>query len=275
MPFIESTAGVNIYYEETGAGRPLVFVHGWSMSGRVWRFQAEGLAGACRVITLDLRGHGRSGVSAAADFSMAALAGDVAALFERLDLEGAVLVGWSMGAQVALQAFAAVRKRLAALVLVGGTPRFTADADYPYGLAPVEAKGMGVRLKRDYEKTLGGFFRQMFAEDELSREQENRIAREIVMGGRLPEPGVAQQALETLAAADLRAVLPGIDLPVLLLHGDRDAICLPAASRYMAERLPRATLMIIKGVGHAPFLSRPAEFNDLLAEFVGEIHGRN
>jgi pimeloyl-[acyl-carrier protein] methyl ester esterase len=274
MPFLESSEGARIYYEEAGAGPPLLFLHGWSVSGGVWRFQAEELAPAYRVITMDLRGHGRS-TGASAAITMEDFARDVTGLFDRLDLAHATLVGWSMGAQVALAAYGAIRSRLVALVLVGGTPLFTASADYPHGLPPVEAKGMGVRLKRDFHRTMGEFFRGMFAPAELSREQENRIAREIVMGGKLPEPEAALRSLETLATADLRAILPSVDLPVLLVHGSGDTICLPAASRFMAERLPNASLRILEGLGHAPFLSRPAEFNAILGDFLRGVYGRD
>lgn len=274
MPFVESVRGVNIYYEDIGAGLPLVFIHGWSMSGRVWRFQTEKLASAYRVIAMDLRGHGRSSADGN-DFTMEDFARDVAVLFDRLELAHATLIGWSMGVEVALASYQAIKERLAALILVAGTPMFTASADYPHGLPPVEAKGMGVRLKRDYHKTMGEFFRRMFATDELSQEQENRIAREIVMGGKLPEPETARQSLEILSAADLRGVLPGVDQPVLLIHGGSDTICLPAASRFMAERLPHARLEMLEGLGHAPFLSRPAEFNAIVTDFLQGIYGRD
>ena len=271
MPFIESAPGVSIHYQDAGEGPPLVFVHGWSMSGRVWRFQSE-LADAFRLIIPDLRGHGESASPLTAGYDIDDLAGDLAALFEQLDLAQAVLLGWSLGAQVVLATFPAIRERLAALVLVGGTPRFTITEGYPFGLPVDEPRGMGLRLRRDFNRTMGEFFRAMFAEGELSREQENRIAREIVMGGRLPKPDVAGRTLETLAKADLRALLPGIDLPVLLVHGSGDTICPPAASRYMAEQLSRSELVIMEGAGHAPFLAQPAEFMDILKNFIYGIH---
>ena len=88
MPFIETPAGVEIYYEETGQGWPLVMLHGWSMSGQVWNFQKE-LADSFRLVIPDLRGHGRSS-SPAAGYQMENFVGDVVALFDRLDLTGAV-----------------------------------------------------------------------------------------------------------------------------------------------------------------------------------------
>jgi len=273
MPCIKSPTGVEIYYEEDGEGRPLVMLHGWSMTRRVWRFQ-QPLADDCRLIVPDLRGHGRSSTPAAG-YSLDALADDIVALFERLDLTEAVLLGWSLGAQVALAAFLPIRKRLAGLALVGATPRFTVTDGYAYGLPAAEPRGMGLRLKRDYSKTMGEFFRGMFAQGELDREQENRIAREIVMAGRLPEPEVAFATLDILMAADLREMLPAVDLPSLVIHGSADAICPAGAAYYLVGRIADARLMVFDGAGHAPFLSRPDEFNAIVRKFLMDVHGRN
>jgi pimeloyl-ACP methyl ester esterase len=270
MPFVETADRVNIHYEVEGNGPPLVFIHGWAMSGRVWRFQTEGLSDAFSIVTIDLRGHGRS--SAAESYSLAACASDVATVCAHLDLSGVVLVGWSLGSQVALTSVPLLHGRLAALILVGGTPRFTAAADFPYGLPAVEVRGMGVRLKRDYRKTLGEFFRGMFAPGELAREQENRIAREIVMAGSPPEPAAALRTLDILVQADLRPLLPDVTCPSLLIHGSRDTICLPEASTYMAGQLPHAELLRIPGVGHAPFLSGPERFNGVIRAYCARLH---
>jgi non-heme chloroperoxidase len=268
MPFLRTTDGASIHYQDLGQGRPLVFVHGWAMSGVVWSFQQE-LAERYRLVFLDLRGHGQSGIGS--DLSLDLMAGDLLALANELDLRDAVLVGWSMGAQVVLQSFQPLRERIAGLVLVGGTPKFTSGEGYPHGLPPVEVKGMWLRLRRDYQKTMGDFFRSMFAAGEPDRERYQRIVHGIVMKGRLPEPEVAGKGLQVLADADLRDVLPQIDRPVLLIHGTDDRICPADASRYMAEKLPMARLQLVEG-GHAPFMVRPAEFNGLVERFCGEFH---
>jgi pimeloyl-[acyl-carrier protein] methyl ester esterase len=266
MASFTTTTGVSLFYEDGGAGRPLVLIHGWAMSGKVWCFQEE-LARDYRLITIDLRGHGNSS-SPDNGFSLELLARDVIDLVNHLQLRDAVLTGWSMGAQVALQACSLLRERLSGLVLVGGTPRFAAAADYPHGLPPEEVRGMALRLRRDYRKTMGDFFRGMFAPGEPDHDQYQRIVHQVVMGGRSPDPVAAGRFLEILGQADLRPLLPAIDLPVLLVHGSEDTICLPGASRYMAEQLPRAILRMIEGSGHAPFMARPAEFNRVLVEFL-------
>jgi len=268
MAFVETSGGVSLHYDEVGSGRPLVFLHGWAMSARVWRFQQQ-LDPSCRLIFLDQRGHGQS--SLAEGYTVQDFAGDLVSFFEKLVLHDAVLIGWSLGVQVALQAFPELRSRLAALALVGGTPRFTAGDDFPHGQAPLEVKGMGLRLRRDYQKTMGDFFKGMFAEGELDAAQYQRIVHEIVMGGRSADPDAVRQALQILATVDLREGLPAVDRPVLLVHGDLDSICPAAASAFMAERLPLATLRIMAGCGHAPFMTRPEQFNEIVREFVGAL----
>jgi pimeloyl-ACP methyl ester esterase len=268
MAFLETTAGASLHYDEIGSGRPLVFLHGWAMSGRVWRFQ-QNLADSRRLIFLDQRGHGQS--SPAPGYTVEDFAADLELFFEKLDLENAVLVGWSMGVQVALKAYPALRSRLDALVLVGGTPRFTACEDFPHGQAPLEVKGMGLRLRRDYQKTMGDFFKGMFAAGEMDNAQYQRIVHEIVMGGRSADPDAARQALQVFSVADLREELVSIDRPVLLVHGELDTICPAAASVYMAERLPGATLKLMAGCGHAPFMTRPDEFNLIVREFLEDL----
>jgi pimeloyl-ACP methyl ester esterase len=268
MPFVETLNGARLHYEELGTGRPVVFLHGWAMSSRAWRFQQH-LDPACRLIFLDQRGHGRS--TPAEGYTVEAFAGDLVTFFEQLALRDAVLVGWSMGVQVALQAFPALRSCLAGLVLVGGTPRFTASDDFPHGQAPLEVKGMGLRVRRDYQKTMGDFFRGMFAEGELDPAQYQRIVHEIVMGGTSADPGAVRESLKILSVADLREELPQVDRPVLLVHGELDSICPAAASAYMAERLPMATLRIMAGCGHAPFMTQPERFNPLVQEFLATL----
>jgi pimeloyl-[acyl-carrier protein] methyl ester esterase len=268
MPFIETSAGVNIHYEEMGQGRPLVLIHGWGGSGALWRFQHE-LASTCRLVIPDLRGHGGS-TAPPGGFGLPELADDLAALFERLGLTDAVLLGWSLGSQVALASFSRLRERLAGLVLVGATARFTATDGYPHGLPASEIRGIGLRLRRGYERTMGEFFRSMFAKGELTPELERRIAEEILAKGRLPATDAAHAGLAILAGTDLREMLEGIDLPVLLIHGSADAVCPPGAARFLTERLPDARLVEFDGAGHAPNLSDPERFNTVIREFLGK-----
>lgn len=271
MPSITTSTGVGLHYAETGSGRPIVFLHGWAMSGRVWRFQEE-LSPSGRLLFPDQRGHGQS--APGPSYAVEDFAQDLASFFEILDLRDAVLVGWSMGVQIAIEAFPGIKGRLAALVLVAGTPRFTATGGYPHGKPAIEVKGLGVRLRRDHHKTMGEFFRGMFVDGEMDQKQYQRIVHEIIMGGHAPDTEAALKSLMILSQVDLRDRLATMEVPVLLVHGDGDTICPASASGYMAQRFPQVTLKIMEGCGHAPFMTRPQEFNGLVRDFLEDTLSR-
>ncbi|HEX9308246.1 MAG TPA: alpha/beta fold hydrolase [Anaeromyxobacter sp.] len=253
-----------LHHEDVGAGPPVVLVHGWSLSSAVFDEEAAALARLHRVVAPDLRGHGRSG---GGSFVLADLARDLAALLDRLGLEGAVLAGWSLGAQVALAALPLVRSRLRALVLVSGTPRFTAGEGWTDGLSAKSVEVLAHRVRRDPARALGRFFDGMFAEGELG---EAGLRRAAALRARIPFPGpaAAQAGLDVLAREDLRAALSRVDLPTLVLHGEADPICPVGAARAIAGAVPNARLEIVAGAGHAPFLSRPGTLARALASVV-------
>jgi len=266
MPWYENESGVRLWYEEQGAGPALVLLHGWCMSSVVWRFQLEQLSGTFRVIAPDLRGHGRSERSGDG-YSFEGFAADIAALFRRLDLRGALLAGWSLGAQVALLASPILRERLAGLVLISGTPRFTATDDFPHALAETEASGMGLKVRRNIGKALEGFTKRMFTAGELDDEALADRIKALLATVPLPDPEMAMASLRALATADMRNLLSEVDLPTLIINGDRDRICLPEASEYMARRIESSCHVVLNGCGHAPFLTRYDEFDEFIVNF--------
>lgn len=269
MPFLETDEKVRIYYESTGVGPPIVFLHGWGMSGSVWQGQHV-LSDRYRLIIPDLRGHGRSSAPESG-YEFDCFAHDLLELFIRLDLDRAVVIAWSMGVLVALTAFPLIRGRLAALVFVSGTPKFTADEGYPYGLSSSESRGLGLRMKKNHHDAMHHFIRGMFTEEENSWGCPERMVS-AESGYEYPDGRAARLSLKSLADADLRSALPGIDVPVLLVHGSDDNVCPVAAAHYMAGELPESRLVMLTGAGHAPFLTKPIEFNESIRQFINGIY---
>ncbi|HZV83218.1 MAG TPA: alpha/beta fold hydrolase [Geobacteraceae bacterium] len=253
-------------YTDGGQGLPLLFLHGWLMSRQVWTCQTQ-LAECFRVIAPDLRGHGETGGE---EFSYASCVADLVAFIDHLGLGKVVVVGWSMGAQIALQLTSRLRDRVAGLVLVGGTPLFCKEEGYGHGVPQAEARSMALRLRRSFNRTAGEFYQGMFSPDDVMRTDISVMAKTVA--GRLPRLPVALAALEELVRTDLRGLLADIPVPVLLIHGGADRICLPGASRFMHEVLPDSRLQLFSGTGHAPFLTMPAEFNSCLSAFAREVY---
>jgi len=267
MPIIHAKDGSSISFSDQGSGSPVLFLHGWMMSKEIWHFQLP-LSSTLRIITMDLRGHGRSDSTG---FSYGACLDDIEVLLDFLAIENVIVVGWSMGSQIAINAAALLKERISGLILVGGTSRFCKSDDYPCGLPPKETRGMAIRLKRDYKVTAGQFFKSMFSEEETASADLLNIAAKTACS--LPSLHISLTALSELTAADLRHLLQGINLPVLLIHGAEDSICPVGAAEFMADHIPLAAIKIIPSSGHAPFLTAPEIFNAEVSGFVRRING--
>lgn len=268
MTEVKLADGRRLAYRQSGEGPVLILLHGWAMSSMVFTEISVQLSRNFAVFAPDLRGHGDS--DPGPGYGCDALAADLAEWIITLDLQPVALLGWSMGGEVALAltSVAEIRRRLRALVLVATTPRFVAAEDWTAGLPATQVRALARDLRRSYLKTMGDFFSLQFRGESLAPGRYQEILRFAVRPGRLPEPEVALAGLETLAAEDLRARLPQLEWPTLVIHGGLDPIVLPAAGEFLATAIPQATLELWPEVGHAPFLSAPRRFSDLLRTFL-------
>ena len=274
MPWYEASCGDRLWYREQGKGPALVLVHGWCMSSEVWRFQLDRLSAGFRVIAPDLRGHGDSPLGSCG-CGIETFTADIAALFLHLDLAGAILAGWSLGSQVAINALPLLEGRVNGLALICGTPRFTSGADFSHGLAQIEADGMALKVRRNLKRALEGFVDRMFVPGELAWEGREDEIRTLLAEVPVPDTDVAIQSLASLVLTDVRERLPAVNRPTLVISGERDPICPSPASSYMAERIPDSRHVVYAGCGHAPFLTLSKEVNARLAEFSREVAGTN
>ena len=270
MPWYSNSNDDRLWYEERGSGPVIVLIHGWCMSSVVWQLQLEELSSSFRVIAPDLRGHGRSSTSSDG-YDLDSYVADIAALFNQLGLEDALLAGWSLGAQIVLQVFAQLREKVAGVGLISGTPRFTATKDFTWALGSYEADGMAVKLRRNTARALDGFVGSMFAPGELDDPILSARIIDLLSAIPVPDTGFALKSLQMLVEADMRGLLPGIDVPALIINGDQDVICLPGASEYMAQIIADNQHIVMPGCGHTPFLTRCREFDMALTEFRRRI----
>ena len=269
-----------IFMESLGQGPTVVLVHGWGLHGGVWRDLAARLARSFRVLVPDLPGHGRSrGVPPGA--SLVALADD---LSRRLT-EPAIWVGWSLGAFVALAAARNRPQAVSRLVLVGATPKFAQAPDWPCAMPPATLAQFARDLESDYRSTLVRFLSLQMGDGEAAHAAVHQLRamlmehgepahaavhqlRAMLMEHGEPEPAALRSGLQWLADTDLRADLPAIAAPTLVLHGSHDRLVPPAAAKFLAERLPAARLTLIPSAGHAPFLSHADATWNALNEFL-------
>jgi len=257
--------GLALHIERSGRGAPLVLWHGWGLNLRVFDSLrgALGSAGApWRTEAVDLPGHG---LSPWRDEGSDAV---LARLVESLP-HGCTLLGWSLGGQFALRAALAAPERVARLVLVGATPRFTAAAGWPQGLPPGALAQMQERLAEDYRRTVGEFL-ELQVRGSRDAAQAGAALRAALLRHGEAEPEALAAGLDWLARHDLRDTLARVRQPALVIAGQHDRVTPPAASEALAAALPRARYLQVARAAHAPFLSHPLEFLTALLGFLAD-----
>lgn len=251
---------MEIYYEQSGHGPDVVLIHGWGSHGGVWTEIARELAQDFRVTVPDLPGHGRSRDFAPDAFTPEIMMGQIQGL-----LSGpATWVGWSMGGLVALAAAQQAPEAVPRLVLVNATPKYVQSPDWPHAMPPSVLEQFGQNLEQDYAGTIERFLTLQTAGDDRA---VLRRLREIFRHGE-PVTAALRAGLRLLMDQDRREVLGDIDVPALVIQGERDRLVPMGAARFLAEHLPQARLAPVAGAGHAPFLSHPAAFLEELKGFM-------
>lgn len=275
MPYAEAK-GARLYYESTGRGHPIVFVHEFADDLRSWEPQVSHFARNYRCITYNARGYPPSDVPDNPRlYSQDIATDDIAAVIKHLRLKKAHVVGLSMGGFAALH-FAIRYPRLASAVVVAGcgygapkSERAGFQAEVRETARRFRTEGMA-KVARDYG---AGPTRVQFENKDPRgfAEFNRRLAEHSAEGSALTMQGVQGKRPSVY---DLSAKLKRIKVPLLLLTGDEDEPCLDA-NIFMKRTIPSAGLVILPKTGHAANLEEPALFNQALQDFfLAAEHGR-
>jgi pimeloyl-ACP methyl ester carboxylesterase len=244
--------GVGIHYEACGRGPAILLTHGYSATSQMWEKQVESLRSDYRVITWDLRGHGRSdSPEAIADYAESFAVGDMDAILRACRVESAVLGGLSLGGYLSLAFHLAHPERVRALLL------FDTGPGYKNPKARERWNRAAERIALEFEtrglSALGG-------------------GAEVSLSTHRSAAGLARAARGTLAQFDARVIesLESIRVPTLVLVGERDEPFL-AATEYMAAKIPTASKVVIPGAGHASNIEQPSAFDQALRSFLATL----
>ena len=243
-----------------GQGRTLVLLHGWGMEGRVFDPWLAYLMPHFRCVRYDLPGHGATPCAAGLGWE-----GSVTALAALLAEEGEspLLLGWSLGGLLALGLAARRPDLLSGLILMAASPAFRQRPDWAWGVDAATLAGFADALRVDPEGTRQRFLALQVMNDPQARQQLNAMR-----GWPLPDPRCLADGLVLLRDEDLRQELPPPSLPTLILHGERDRIVPVAAAQWLHAALPGSRYASFATLGHAPFLSAPAECARILLEWL-------
>ena len=257
--FINSTDNIPIAYETQGFGKPaIVFVHGWSCDKSYWKNQVHAFSQKYEVITLDLAGHGESGIERD-DWTIESFGGDVSKVIEKLGVTDAILIGHSMGGDVVVAAAQRLPGRIKGLIWVDTYKELgkyrTVEQSESF-IAP---------FRNAFKEKTNSFVRSMFPPG-ANPSLVNKIANDMSSA----PPDIAIGALRSAITYDRKVTvaLDALDLPVIAINPDRPITDSVSMKKYGVQTI------IMHDVGHFPMLEKPNEFNKMLAKAIEEIKSR-
>jgi non-heme chloroperoxidase len=274
MSFITTKDGTQIYYKDWGTGKPIVFHHGWPLSGDDWDnqmmyFRLKGF----RVIAHDRRGHGRSSQTDTGN-EMDTYASDVDQLTAHLDLKDAVHIGHSTGGGEVARYVARYggNGRVAKAVLLDAVPPIMVKSEQNAGGLPIEVfDGFRAALVTNRSQfyldvASGPFYGFNRPGAKVSQGLIQNWWRQGMMGG----AKAGYDCIKAFSETDFTEDLKAITIPVLVIHGDDDQIVPYAdAGPLSAKLLPNGTLKTYKGTPHGVHSTNPELLNPDLLEFIG------
>jgi non-heme chloroperoxidase len=267
----ENSSPIDLYYEDHGAGKPVVLIHGYPLSGASWEKQLPALLGeGHRVITYDRRGFGKSS-QPTTGYDYDTFADDLHKLVTTLELRDVALVGFSMGGgEVARYLGKYGTEGVRKAVILGGIPPFLLKTpDNPAGVDQNVFTGIETAIKQDRYAFFAEFFKNFFNTDALLGK---RVSEQAIESCRQIAAGASAAA--TLACVptwytDFRADLERIDIPTLVMHGDADRIVPSASSGELtAKRIKGARWVAVKDGPHCITWTHPEVVNPELVAFL-------
>ena len=271
MPFIEAADKTTLFYNDWGSGPPVVLIHGWPLDSDMWEYQSTFLASqGLRVIAYDRRGFGRSG-QPWTGYDYDTFADDLKAVMDGLSLEGAPLVGFSMGGgEVARYMSRHGGARVARAVLVGAvTPYLMQAPDNPDGVPRGVFDQMVEGLRKDRPHFLAAFGKQFFGAGLLNFTVTAEIQQWALMMAMLASPKATQDCVRAFSETDFRQDMGAFRVPTLVIHGGGDATVPPDKSgRVAAKMIPGAELLEYSGAPHGLFFTEKDRLNQDLLAFI-------
>ena len=256
--------GVELHFTDQGnAASAVLLIHGHPLDKTMWRPQVEFLESSYRVIVPDLRGYGKSGITAAAtETTLERFAADGLALMDFLGIRQFVLGGLSMGGQIVLEMYRQAPDRIQVLLLADTFATLDSAERKQWRFTTAD------RLEREGMKT--------YAQEELPKM--------ITPGNAQQLPEVAAHVMEMMtstpprgAAAALRGraqrrnylpLLSKIRVPTLVVVGREDVYTPVAVAEELSQHIPNAELVVIENAGHMPNLERAGAFNEAIGSWL-------
>ncbi len=275
MAFIKSTQSngevVNLYYEDLGKGKTVLFIHGWPLSGAMWEYQITQLPQqGLRCITYDRRGFGHSD-KPIGPYDYNTLASDLKAVIDELQLENITLVGFSMGGGEIAKYFSLYGgAKVSKVVLISAVvPYMLKTDDNPDGVPQEVFDGMGKKMTDDRPAFLEGFNKDFFGVSLLSHTVSDALLQQCANTAMHASPIATIECAKSFSSTDFRADVTTINVPTLIIHGDADkTVPIEPTGNRSANLIPGAKYIIYEGAPHGLWFTEKERLNKDLIDFI-------
>ena len=275
MPFIKSAQNnaspINIYFEDTGIGKPVLFIHGWPLSGAMWEYQLTQLPQqGMRCITYDRRGFGKSD-RPFAGYDYSTLATDLKALMDELDLNDVTLVGFSMGGGEIAKYFSMFGgDRVSKVVLVSSVIPFMLQTETnPNGVPQQEFDKMTKRMIDDRPAFMQSFNQDFFGVTITHDPVSDAFLANSFTSVMDASPIATLRCAESFSNTDFRQDILKINVPTLIIHGDKDkTVPVKATSEEAAKLIYGSKLVIYEDAPHGLWYTHKEQLNQDLIDFI-------
>jgi pimeloyl-ACP methyl ester carboxylesterase len=259
--------GAQLYYQASGAGRPLVLVHAGICDSRMWDDQVPAFNKGYRVVRYDMRGYGRSSMPAG-DYSHSS---DLEGLLAGLEIEKAVFIGCSMGGRVVVDLALDHPERVSAMILVGASV-----SGYDFEAEPPPQWDEMVSAFKS-----GDFVQAAELECQIWVDGAQRTPEDLDPGLRwrviemdmIALANEARQQGQEIRRPPAALHLGEISVPTLIIAGELDQPDLLQVASTMHASIQTSQLVVMKGVAHLPNMEQPHEFNRLVTDFLARVNG--
>jgi pimeloyl-ACP methyl ester carboxylesterase len=270
----QNSTDVELYYEDQGAGQPVVLIHGYPLDGHSWERQTRAILDAgYRVITYDRRGFGGSS-KVNEGYNFDTFAADLDAVLTKLDLTDVILVGFSMGTgELARYVAKYGAARIAKLAFLASLEPYLVQADdNPEGVPQSVFDGIEAAAKEDRFAWFTGFYQNFYNLDENLGTRIGQDAVNASWAVAIGSAPVAAYAVVPSWIEDFRGDVEKVReaaLPTLILHGTSDNILpIDATGRRFSKLVPDATYVEIEGAPHGLLWTHTTEVNEALLGFL-------
>ena len=266
MTIFKTSDGVELFFQIQGEGRPVVFIHGWSADHTKFDPQFEELSKKYKVITYDLRGHGKS-ERPEKGLTLNRFAIDLKELMEYLELKDVALVGWSMGTSIIFEYVKTYGvSGLSSITIIDMTPKLINDDKWKLGLyhGKYKLKDAMNDLTTMYEDLLS--FAEPFLKITIPYLSQSEL-QQALERFKNNTPHILAAMWYAMVYNDYREVLPKITVPTQIIYGDKSTLYSKETAEYLNSKIPNSKVIPFENCTHLLIVENP----DKLTQVVDEI----